>query len=369
MNQDGMKGGATPTLENWREEINRIDGEILSLLQKRLDVAVEIGRLKRTLGKDIIDPAREQEVLRRLTSKSEGNLSAQAIRAIFSEIISAARSVQQTPTVAYLGPEGTFSHHAALSLYGRSSSFRSADTIEDVFKLVEGGACGQGVVPIENSYEGSVNSTLDLLFQYDLRIGAEIFLRIRHHLLSREDQIEKISRLYSHPMAIAQCRPWIKAHLPGVPISEVESTALAARMAADEPGSAAVGSRTAGLTNDLNILEENIEDQPDNVTRFLVIGKTSSKRTGKDKTSLLFLLKHEPGTLYRAMESLAKRTINMTRIESRPIKTGHWEYLFFVDLEGHEEDRNLSEALGEMEGECVFLKRLGSYPAGGDPWD
>jgi chorismate mutase/prephenate dehydratase len=367
--QDGNSENDRPTLNGCREEINRIDGEIVSLIQRRLDVAVEIGRLKRGLGMDIMDPAREQEVLRGLSSKREGNLSAQAIRAIFSEIISAARSVQQVPIIAYLGPEGTFTHQAAISIYGRSASFRATESIEEVFGWVEKGMCQHGLVPIENSYEGAVNSTLDLLYKYDLKIGAEVFIRIRHYLLSRADHLEKIKRLYSHPMAVAQCLSWIKAHLAGIEVKEVASTALAAKMAAEEPEAASVGSRLSGLAYDLNILEENIEDHPDNVTRFLVIGKTRSKPTGKDKTSLLFLLKHVPGALYKAMGALAERNINISRIESRPMKTRNWEYLFFVDLEGHEQDKNLKEALREMERHCIFMKRLGSYPAGGDPWD
>ena len=181
--------------------------------------------------------------------------------------------------------------------------------------------------------------------------------------------MKKIRLLYSHPMPIAQCRLWIKTHLFGIPVTEVASTALAARMAADEPDAAAVGSHLAALTYDLNILEENIEDHPDNITRFFVIGKGRSEPTGKDKTSLLFLLSHRPGALHRALGALAQRNINMTRIESRPMKIRNWEYLFFVDLEGHEQDGNVSEAIDEMEENCVFLKRLGSYPEGGEVWD
>ncbi|MDP6178363.1 MAG: prephenate dehydratase [Desulfatiglandales bacterium] len=369
MKQGGKNKGDRSTLNGCRDEINRIDGEIISLIQRRLEVAVEIGRLKRGLGMDIMDPGREQEVLRRLSSKRQENLNPQAIRAIFSEIISAARSVQQVPIIAYLGPEGTFTHQAAISLYGRSASFRATESIEEVFEWVEKGMCQHGLVPIENSYEGSVNNTLDLLYKYDLKIGAEIFLRIRHYLLSRADHLEKVERLYSHPMALAQCLSWIKAHLAGIQIKEVASTALAAKMAAEEPEAASVGSRLSGLAYDLNILGENIEDHPDNVTRFLVIGKTQSKPTGKDKTSLLFLLKHVPGALYRAVGALSERNINISRIESRPMKTRNWEYLFFVDLEGHEQDESLKEALRGMEGHCIFMKRLGSYPTGGSPWD
>jgi chorismate mutase/prephenate dehydratase len=356
-------------LDKYRKEIDRIDEKLVSLLSRRQDLAADIGGLKRSLGAEILDPGREQEVLKHLSSKGQGNLGAKAIRTIFSEIICAARSVQETLAVAYLGPETTFSHQAAISLFGHLVPFRATESIEEVFGLVEKGVCQQGVVPIENSYEGSVNRTLDLLYQYEMKITAEIFLRVRHHLMSRADDKKKIERIFSHPMPIWQCKTWIKTHMAGVPIVEVASTALAAKMAADEPNAAAVGSRLSGDTYGLNMLEENIEDHPDNITRFLVIGKSDSKPTGRDKTSLLFFLQHRPGALYEALGSLAERNINMSRIESRPMKTRNWEYLFFVDLEGHEQDSNVREALKKLEEHCVFMRRLGSYPAGGEAWD
>ena len=335
----------------------------------RQEIASKIGQIKRALGIQILDPSREKEVLKRLTSKSCENLTEDAIRHIFSEIFSAARSVQKPLTVAFLGPEATFCHQAALSFFGHSTSFRSADTIKEVFDLVEKGVCQQGMVPIENSYEGSVNSTLDLLYKYELKIVSETFLRIRHHLLSKSDSIERIGALYSHPMAIAQCRSWIRKHFSQIPVKEVESTSVAAKRATHEPGAAAVGSRMSALTYGLNIVEENIEDNPHNVTRFLSIGNTDTTPSGMDKTSILFFLDHQPGALYKALEPLAQRNINMSRIESRPMKMRNWEYLFFVDLEGHEADDNVREAIKEIEGCCSFMKRLGSYPAGDKPWD
>jgi len=356
-------------LENYRKEIDRIDEKIIPLLLKRQDIAASIGKLKSTLGLDIFNPAREIEVIRRLSSANTKNLPREAVRHIFCEIISAARSVQGAFKVAYLGPKATFTHQAAISLFGRSTSFKSADTIEEVFGLVEKGICLHGVVPIENSYEGAVNSTLDLLYKFELKIGAEIFLRIRHHLLSRSKDIRELKQLYSHPMAIAQCRSWINKNLPSIPVKEMESTAYAAEMACEEPGAAAIAGRLSGLNYDLPVLCENIEDHPDNVTRFLVIGKTDSEPTGKDKTSILFSLSHRPGALYRVLKSLADKNINMTRIESRPMKRRNWEYLFFVDLEGHEQEKKLADAITEMEGQCDFMKHLGSYPAGEEPWD
>ncbi|MFH1125063.1 MAG: prephenate dehydratase [Pseudomonadota bacterium] len=356
-------------LDSQRGEIDHIDGQIISLLSKRQRAAAEIGKVKRNLGIEIQDPAREREILRQLTSRNDKDLSEGAIRTIFSEIMSAARAVQKDLTVGYLGPEATFNHQAALSLYGRLATFRPADTIEEVFRMVENGVCQQGVVPIENSYEGSVNMTLDMLRKYELRISAERLLRIRHQLLSRAVRLNEINRVYSHPMAIAQCHPWLKANLPSVPVKEVTSTSLAAKMASQEPQAAAVGSRLAGETYGLNTVKENIEDDPANVTRFIVIGKSETGPTGKDKTSLLLSLNHRPGALYVALEPVARRGINMLRIESRPMKTRNWEYLFFVDLEGHAHDPNVDGAITEMQNGCAFVKRLGSYPIGGEPWD
>lgn len=369
MKRDKKREGDRQALDRYGEEVDRIDEQILSLLSRRQGLAALIGELKGVLGINIFNPAREEEVLRRLVSNRQKDLTPEVVRHIFSEIISAARSVQQPLTIAFLGPEATFTHQAAISLFGRSASFLSAETIEKVFELVEKGTCQQGVVPVENSYEGSVGSTMDLLYQYELKISAELFLRIRHHLLSREDNISKIKHLYSHPMAIAQCHSWIKGNLPKVIVKETKSTSLATKMAADEPHAAAVGSQLSAHHYGLKILKEDIEDNPQNVTRFLAIGKSAADPTGRDKTAMLFSLRHEPGALHKVLEPLAQRNINMTRIESRPMKTRNWEYLFFVDLEGHEEDSNMREAVREMQGHCAFIKRLGSFPAGGEPWD
>ena len=266
--------------------------------------------------------------------------------------------------VAYLGPEGTFSHMAAISLYGNSAYLAPVDTIEDVFDMVEKDTCDHGVVPVENSYEGSVNTTLDLFYRYDLKICAETYVRIRHQLLSLEGGIKGIKKIYSHPMAIAQCRSWLKANMRGVAVEEVSSTSLAAVRAANEPGAAAIGNRKLEEIYSLKVLEEDIEDHPDNMTRFLAITKEQTAPTGKDKTSILFFLSDRPGSLYKALGALAERGINMTRIESRPMKSRSWAYLFFTDIEGHEQDAGVRDALIEMEKQCVLLKRLGSYPMG-----
>ncbi len=267
----------------------------------------------------------------------------------------------------YLGPEATFSHQAATILFTHDTKLKGCETIEDVFLMVANRKCEYGVVPIENSYEGTINITQDLLNKYDVNICTEFYLRIRQNLLSSEKQLKDIHKVYSHPQAIAQCRSWLRMNLPGITVNEVSSTALAAKMTADESKTAAVGSVFAASKYNLNILYENIEDDQSNVTRFFVIGSYTPPPTGKDKTSIIFFLHHKPGSLYECLSVLADKEINMTRIESRPEKTKKWEYLFFVDMEGHVGDKKVDEALKEMERHCVFLKILGSYPRGDLP--
>ena len=269
--------------------------------------------------------------------------------------------------VAFLGPEATFSHEAALALFGRSALYRPADSIQAVFSLVEKDLCSQGVVPVENSYEGSVRDTLDLLYQHDLLITAEHVSRIRQHLLSRASRLDGIERLYSHPMAIAQCRKWIETNMAGKQVSDVESTALAAKTASNDPTAAAIGSSLAAQTYGLHILGQNIEDVSDNYTRFLVIGKQIPKPSGRDKTSFLVLPKPDPDTLHTVLGVLARHGIDLIRIESRPTKKRKWEYIFFIDVEGNFQEDKMKEAFSEMETHGIILKRLGSYPYDPEP--
>lgn len=264
--------------------------------------------------------------------------------------------------IGYLGPEATFSHEAATMLFSGNTLLKGAETIEDVFLMIVNNECEQGIVPIENSCEGTVNITQDLFNKYDVNICAEYYLRVRQNLLSIEKGLNDIRRVYSHPQAIAQCRSWLRSNMPGIEVYELSSTALAAKTVKTEPNAGAIGSSFAAERYGLNILCEEIEDDKSNVTRFFVIGKDSPKPTGEDKTSIMFFLKDRPGTLYKCLSVLADREVNMTRIESRPAKTLKWEYLFFVDIEGHREDANLDAALREMGRYCVFLKILGSYP-------
>ena len=356
-------------LENLRGRIDSIDNKILSLLVARQELAWKIGKHKKALGLDTTDPGREQEVMGKLMAHGRGLLTPQAIRAIFTEIISASRSVQQAFRVAYLGPEGSFCHQAGVRFFGQAHELCPGVSIEDVFSLVERDLCTMGVVPVENSYHGTVGDTLDLFCEYDLRGQGEIFLRIRHNLLGNQRDKKALKYLYSHPMALSQCRMWIKENMPQVKIMETGSTSEAAQKAAEKEDAAAIASELAAQIYNLSILEKGIEDTSHNVTRFLTIGKGEPKRSENNKTSVLFSLHHRPGSLYRAIEPLARHNINMTKIESRPARTKKWEYLFFVDMQGHKQDTHVDRALKEMKEVCCFFKHLGSYPAGGEPWD
>jgi chorismate mutase/prephenate dehydratase len=279
------------------------------------------------------------------------------------------RSGGEPLAVAYLGPAGTYTHQAAFRLHGQlaGGELLPGESLEEVFELVESGRCGKGVVPIENTIEGSVRQTLDLLHRSHLLIQAEIFLRVRHQLLSKASSLGALRRLYSHPMALAQCRTWIKQNLPSVSLSETGSTALAAKAAFSDPTSAAIGGEPCGQLYDLETLVSDIGDHPDNVTRFLGLGKAAVPPGLRNKTSILFVLKHEPGSLFRMLEPIAQRSINMTRIESLPLRARHWEYLFCLDMEGHETEPDVAESLKEMVDRSLWFKRLGSYPMGDEP--
>jgi len=361
----GLKKG--PLLDRLRRQIDEIDQGLLELLVRRQELARQIGEEKRRLGLDLVDMAREQEVIEGLVDKTKPPLRPNFVRAIYTEIISAARFVQQALKVSYLGPEASFCHEAARKLFGHGVELVSIGTVQDIFSIVEKGKCDMGVVPIENSSQGSVGVTLDSFYDFDLKVQAEIFVRIRHQLLSMEEDMDSIHTLYSHPMALLQCRTWLREHLPGVKILHSPSTSEAARLASEGEGIGAIGSRMAADLYGLRVLAEGIEDRPGNITRFVVIGKNMAQRAKKNKTSILFSLPHKPGALSMAIEPLARRGINMTRIESRPARAKPWEYLFFVDIEGHKEDRRVRNALREIRQVCSFFKDLGSYPSGGEP--
>lgn len=348
-----------------RRDIDKIDEQILNLINQRLLLASEIGKLKAKQGDRLVDGARESTLLKRLLSLNSGPLSKHALRHIFTEIIAAAREVQTPQRVAYLGPEATFTHIAAVNHFGRSVTFVPQGSIRDVFNEVEKGAFHYGVVPVENSIEGAVNYTLDLFFESELRVCAEIYYAISHDLLSIDSDLSDIRTIYSHPHAFAQCRKWLEKHLPQAALVECSSTAEAARKASGENGTAAIASQEAAQSYKLEVMASRIEDASRNVTRFLVIGKDDIRRTGADKTSIMFVTSHVPGALFKVLKPIADADINMVKLESRPSKHENWSYFFFVDLEGHISDTKVKETVEDMKKLCLFLKLLGSYPMSG----
>ncbi len=345
-----------------RKSIDEIDEKILDLINKRLLFAKQIGKIKDQKNEKILDTARESSVINRLLALNKGPLSENNLHHVFTEIIALSREVQKKEIVTYLGPEATFTHLAAMNHFGHTVSFIPQPSIRDIFGEAEKGACTYGVVPVENSIEGTVNYTLDLFFESDLKICAEIYYKISHDLLSKADGLKNIKTVYSHPHAFAQCRRWIETHLPEAILEQCSSTARAAQKASKNADSAAIAGREAADIYDLDIIASRIEDFTRNITRFLVIGQDDMHRTGKDKTSIMFVTPHAPGALHKALEPIAKAGINMVKLESRPTKYENWNYFFFVDIEGHIEDPNVNETIERMKKICMYIKWLGSYP-------
>ncbi|PYM93281.1 MAG: hypothetical protein DME04_12075 [Candidatus Rokuibacteriota bacterium] len=351
-------------LDDWRSRINDLDNQILRLLNQRAEAVLQVGDLKRRQGVPIYAPEREAEIFGRLIATSGGPLTAEAIGAIWREVLSASRALESPLTVAYLGPQATFTHQAALQRFGASVVYKPARSVGEVFDEVERRRADFGVVPVENSTEGAVNVTLDLLIDSNVIICGELRLNISQQLLSRAAELSEVKRVLSHPQGLAQCRTWLAAHLPEVPTEQVFSTAGAAEMASADATVAAIASELAGELYGVPVLRPRIEDNPHNSTRFLVVGRHPSGPTGRDKTSILFAMRNEPGTLYRILEPLARLGINLTKIESRPAKQRPWEYVIFVDVEGHRDTSQVASALSEIGERTLFLKVLGSYPAG-----
>ncbi len=356
---------ADKDLQHYRREIDRIDDEILCLLNERSKNVIEIGRLKKQSDRDenLHTPAREAEIIERLTRRNPGPFPNEAIRPVYREIMSASLSLEGPQKVAYLGPRATFTHMACMQKFGSSAQYMPVTGIKDVFSEVERGRANFGVVPIENTTEGVVNHTLDMFIDSNLLIYGEILQEVSHHLLSKTGSIEDIKKIYSHPHAIAQCRNWLETNLPHVPVSEVASTARAAELCVDEPAAAAIASELAGQLYGLKVVRARIEDNMNNFTRFLILSQKPPERTGKDKTSLMLSVKDRVGALYDLLRPFASHGINMTKIESRPSRRKAWEYIFFVDIEGHVEEDRVKKALEEVKGRCLFMKILGSYPS------
>lgn len=349
-------------LPELRAAIDAVDDGLLELLNERARLVKEVGHLKQARNEPFFVPHREQQIVERLGEKNAGPFPQDAIRPVFSEIISACLSLEQTLRVAFLGPEATFTHMAARGRFGLSARYVPAATIAGVFAEIEKGLADLGVVPIENSTDGVVNSTLDVFMDSDLTISSEIVIHVSQCLLTRSGSLDAIQKVYSHPQALGQCRGWLSTNLPKAALIEVASTALAARLAKDDPVAAAVASELAGHLYDLKVAKEKINDEVKNVTRFLVIGHKPAARSGRDKTSLMLSVKDQPGILYRVLEPLARGGINLTRIESRPSRKKIWDYVFFVDLDGHADDPPVKKALDEVKAKASLFKVLGAYP-------
>jgi len=349
-------------IETLRYRIDKLDEEILCLLNERARLVLEMGELKSKARVELYDPVREEEILNRITSINSGPFPSKAISYVFREIISASRFLIKPVCVAYLGPSATHSYLACIEHFGSSIETSPKESIEEVFESVEKGESPFGVVPIENSIEGMVHRTLDMFMEYEVRITGEILLRISHDLLSQSGNPGEIRRIYSHPQAFAQCRGFLRKNYPHVPLIETESTAKAAQMAKEDSFSAAISNSLSGRLYGLKTVSSRIEDFTHNSTRFLILGLKSPERTGRDKTSILFSIPDQPGALYQVLRVFSERGINLKKIESRPAKGRPWEYVFFIDFEGHSEDSMVKEALSEIKGTVFFLKVLGSYP-------
>ena len=350
------------SLPEWRKEIDRIDEQLIGLLNRRAQLAQQIGHAKSSSRSHYFTPEREHIVYKRLLSLNKGPLDGAAVRSIYKEIISACISLEKPLTIAFLGPEGTFSHLASIARFGNSSSFAPTESISDVFVQVERSHADYGIVPVENSWAGVVPETLDTFMNSNLRVVSEIYQPITHNLVTQCKSLDQVKRLYTHFQPLAQCRQWLNNHLSQVEKIEASSTARAAEMAANDPESAAIATWLAAERNGLPILCDHIEDNTSNRTRFLILGYNEPEPTGRDKTSLMFSLHNKPGQLAHALNAFEKYDVNLTMIESRPTKTAAWQYLFYIDVQGHTRDAAVTKAVNLLKEHSLFVRVLGSYP-------
>ncbi|MGE5103925.1 MAG: prephenate dehydratase [Betaproteobacteria bacterium] len=346
-----------------RDAIDALDREILARLNERAMHAKAIGELKAGGGGAAYRPDREAQVLARLCEQNGGPLSDTAVIGVFRQVMSACLALERKLRVAYLGPAGTFSHAAVARHFGQFVDLQPCATIDEIFRAGEAGQCDYVVVPVENSTEGAVGRTLDLMVTTDLTVCGEIKLRVQQNLLSNAPALDRVVKVYSHAQSLAQCAEWLARHLPGVARIPVSSNAEAARLAALEEGAAAIAGEIAAAIYGLAVLAPHVEDEPNNTTRFWVLGRQEVAPSGRDETSLVMSAANRPGAMYALLEPLARHGVSMSRIESRPARTGLWEYLFFVDLVGHRDDAAVKAALAELAAKAPFLKLLGSYPA------
>lgn len=351
-----------------RKKIDGLDAELVDIINRRLELASEIGKIKRKKGEEIYVPEREDAVLRKVTAHNKGPIKNEALRAIYREIMSAAIALEKPLLIAYLGPEASNTHAAAMKKFGASVDYHAMATIEDIFTAVEKGEADNAVIPIENSTEGSVREALDSFVESDLKIVGQIYLEIAHSLVSRSP-LEKIEKVYSKDQALAQCRHWLQRHVPHAQLMETSSTTKAVQIAKEDPSVAAVASEAAAAHHRVPVLVRNIQDKADNTTRFFILGRKPAGPVGggKDMTSFLISLGDEAaarsGSLLRMLNPFGERGINLSKIESRPSKKRPWDYYFFIDVTGHYDDPAMKAAIGELSTFCPTVKWLGSYPA------
>ena len=353
----------SPSLDTFRDKIDRIDAQVLTLLNRRARLAQQIGNQKGKKQRAAYVPSRERAIFARLAELNTGPLPDESVQAVYREIISASRALEQSLRVAYLGPEASYAHMAACEQFGSKAEFVPVVTIPHIFAEVESGQVTYGVIPVENSGQGSVAITLDLFIESNLHIIAERSLEIRHCLLSRAKKRELIGRVLAHPQALAQCQDWLATHLPGVLTEAASSNSRAAELVRSDPHAAAIAGRLAAERYRLNVLDSDIQDQAANYTRFAILSRNPQRGepTGDDKTSLVLSVRDEAGVLYQVLKPFADHSINLLRIESRPLKGRPWEYVFFIDIEGHASETAIADALREIKLRCVSVKVLGSY--------
>lgn len=354
----------TDTLDNIRQQIDDLDEKLQALISERACLAQKVAEVKQATGDDAVfyRPEREAAVLRKVLERNEGPLAGEDMARLFREIMSACLALEQPLNVAFLGPEGTFTQAAAIKHFGHAVRTVPMTAIDEVFREVESGAVNYGVVPVENSTEGVINHTLDMFLQSSLTICGEVELRVHHHLMGKSKSLEGLMRIYSHQQSLAQCREWLDVHLSGVERVSVSSNAEAAKRVTEEEDVAAIAGEIAAEIYGLKILETNIEDNPDNTTRFLIIGRQATPPSGDDKTSLLISTPNKPGALHQLLQPFADNGISMSRIESRPSRLANWEYVFFIDINGHCQDEKIANCLGTLQSQSAMFKVLGSYP-------
>lgn len=349
-------------LKPLRDQIDAIDVQILDLLNRRARVAQQVGQVKEKKDAPVFRPEREAQVLRGVAERNPGPLADGDLQTIFREIMSACRALERKVIVAYLGPSGTYSEQAAYQQFGSAIEGLSCASIDEVFRSTEAGSADFGVVPIENSTEGTINRTLDLLLQTSLTISSEVSIPVHHSLMTRSGSMDGVQTISAHLQALAQCQVWLNQNYPNIERQAVASNGEAARLASEDPTVAAIASERAGERYGLRIVKAHIQDDPNNRTRFAVIGRLQTRPSGKDQTSLALSVKNQAGAVHQMLEPLAKHGVSMTRFESRPARTGSWEYNFFVDLEGHAQEEKVALALAELKEHAAFFKLLGSYP-------